>query len=269
MRKITSVVAFLAGCTLAVTPVSAVVTSGGETASSASWDSGSITAWDHVGSIGIASGVYLGNYGGEHWVITAAHVDGGSFSLNGYTYGIQTSVGIAKNPEDGSYNLDLVLHRIDSSDTGALGYLDSLGTLAIGTSDLGVGTDVRLIGYGGEKSWGDNVIAGQIEYPMTQQNGAWGGHAYYTYDADGVEVVVGDSGGGLFYHNGDEWVLAGILSAKSEEQQLALAINLAAYSDQILAAIPGLNVIPEPAAWASMAGMISLLVAANRRSRVR
>src|SRR5437773_2137455 len=42
--------------------------------------------WDHVGTIGGATGVYLGSFGGGSWVITANHVGVGDFTLGGTTY---------------------------------------------------------------------------------------------------------------------------------------------------------------------------------------
>src|SRR4051812_44329093 len=36
--------------------------------------------WDHVGTIGGATGVFLGSYGGNSWVITANHVGAGDFT---------------------------------------------------------------------------------------------------------------------------------------------------------------------------------------------
>ena len=52
----------------------------------ANWTSGwggpEITGWDYVGQVNGASGVYLGN----GWVLTAAHVGAGNFTVAGLSY---------------------------------------------------------------------------------------------------------------------------------------------------------------------------------------
>src|SRR5262249_11495973 len=48
--------------------------------------SGAGTGWDYVGTIVGGSGVFLGNYAGSYWVLTAGHVGAGTFTLGGMTY---------------------------------------------------------------------------------------------------------------------------------------------------------------------------------------
>jgi len=90
---------------LALAPARAVIVSGGDgtqnTTSPGSTPASS-QGWSYVGSVNYsdgslnASGVYLGEYGGSYWVLTANHVatDGlGSYTLNGTTYGFVTGSG--------------------------------------------------------------------------------------------------------------------------------------------------------------------------------
>lgn len=260
----------LALCFIVPLPVRGVQSSGGP-ASTTSWNPGAITAWDYVGSIGQASGVYLGSYGGSHWVITAAHVGSGSFNLGGYSYSAVGGSLVTFNPTDGgTYQPDLAMFRIDAGAQESQSYLDSLGGLAFETSALAAGTDVRLIGHGDNdssatiKSWGDNVIAGKVSFTIGE-DGHYGGVGYYTLDANGVAAVVGDSGGGMFYLLDDElWVLGGIMVAVGdldEEGHGTVIIGLSTYADQILAAIP------EPASLAAISALLVLGSAVVGRCR--
>jgi hypothetical protein len=86
-------------------------------ASIANWDTGwaqpdvepagesYVTGWDYVGQVNGASGVYLGN----GWVLTAAHVSGGDFTLDGITYGM------VDGSDESVGSSDLTLFQISSS----------------------------------------------------------------------------------------------------------------------------------------------------------
>ena len=55
---------------------------------------GSGAPWNHVGTIGGASGVYLGAFGDGYWVLTAAHVGLGNITLNRVTYTAVSGSGV-------------------------------------------------------------------------------------------------------------------------------------------------------------------------------
>jgi hypothetical protein len=89
-----------------------VLASGGTTANT----SGSRTGLplDHVGIVNNGeSGVYLGNFHGKSWVLTANHSGPGSFKLGGITYhAVAGSTHQLVNPD--STPSDIVLFQIDS-----------------------------------------------------------------------------------------------------------------------------------------------------------
>ena len=70
-------------------------------------------AFNHVGIVNHGeSGVYLGNYHGKSWVLTANHVGPGSFELGGVTYrSVEGSGHQLLNP-DGTLS-DILLFQID------------------------------------------------------------------------------------------------------------------------------------------------------------
>ena len=80
------------------------------------WDSGwgesGVTGWDYVGSIGGASGVYLGN----GWVLTAGHVGAGTFILNsGPAAGTYYYDGVSDPIANSNGTADLTLFQLTSS----------------------------------------------------------------------------------------------------------------------------------------------------------
>lgn len=250
----------------------AVQSSGGQTASTTTWAPGETTAWDYVGSIGQPSGVYLGNYGGEHWVLTAGHVGSGTLLLGGHSYSAIGGSAVAINAVGGSaYEPDLLLFRINPGNAIQQAYLDTLAILELVEAPLAITSQVRLVGHGDGssstiiKSWGDNEVSGSANYSIKDTN--YGGLGYYTLDANGVRAVVGDSGGGMFYWTGESWALAGILSAAGSLGEMGggtLAVPLYLYADQILA------IVPEPATLATLSALLALasVLVARRRKHV-
>jgi len=71
------------------------------------WGASDVTGWDYVGTVNGASAVYLGN----NWVITAAHVGAGTFSLGGTSYTVVSgsAQGVTKSNGD---TVDLTLFQI-------------------------------------------------------------------------------------------------------------------------------------------------------------
>ena len=234
-------------------------------------------------------GVYLGNYSGNHWVITAAHVGAGTINFGGISYGLVAgSETRIKNPIGSGLSefTDLTLFKIDSD--------PSLPNLDISLTVPNLGSTVTLIGDGldrassqtswtvdggttpstwteggaspnasgfkslgtSTKRWGTNVITDQGSDTVIDAGFGDSRAIELSYDlaggADEATLATGDSGGALFYKNGSNWELAGILQAiatfsgqpsnTSVFGNLAYAGDLSFYRDEILS----VTAVPEP-----------------------
>ena len=197
---------------------------------------------DHVGIVNNGeSGVYLGNYHGKSWVLTANHSGPGSFVLGGITYNaVAGSAHQLLNPD--STLSDIMLFQIDS-DPG-------LPTLNLAPTSPTNRTQVYLIGFGqsgqpNRSYWIDHggawiptsagdSAANRIGYQWTGvQPGPerWGigsvvgstqginqTRAFCTKFLDQTNNACGtggDSGGGVFVCQGNQWQLIGMLDALS------------------------------------------------------
>jgi hypothetical protein len=224
--------------------------------------------WDYVGRRGNASAVYLG----DRWVLTAFHVRAGSVTLLGQTYLKEPGEGIQiENPPGFGLSpfTDLRMFRL-TEDPGLAPLTISLArppgfseVTLIGhgkTRDGGLtswsvddeGTWVEGLGrYGGYKlgssgkRWGTNwideaiVLSGANGDALSLRAGFDWEQTLYEARAAG-----GDSGGGVFYENGDRWELAGIMQSISTQpgQPGGAAVygdvtniaNLTLYRSQIL-----------------------------------
>lgn len=250
--------------------------------------------WSHVGTIGGATGVYLGSYGGGYWVATATHVGAGNFTLGGVTYTLASGSGVQISGSD------LTLFRITanpglsnltlSSTTPAAGSAVTMignglnrgdqlywsvnqGTTPWTWTQLPGATGADASGYawgsGNTMRWGTNAITGTTTYDI----GTGSTTALYTQFNSGItneaQGATGDSGGAMFYQNGSTWELVGIMGAigtySGQPSSTAVfgnvtyAASIPAYYSAIITAIP------EPADVAAWCGGLVVVFAFWRR----
>lgn len=256
--------------------------------------------WSNVGAIGSASGVYLGNYGGNYWVLTAFHVGAGSIVLDGNTFAPVGGSAVRVLNGDGSV-ADLLLYRISSDPL--------LPTLTLSASrpatssqfvTIGAGLDrapspltgnqlagwtlsgsgaslawqeqpsgeVNIVGYyegaTQTKRWGVNNVEGVVV-----QNYGFGATTALYSDFDIVtgesQGATGDSGGAAFFKNGSTWELAGIMGATgqypNQPAHTAVSGNETYYSDISTYRSFIVTAIPEPADFALIFGSLVVAVA--------
>ncbi len=279
------------GVGMAWTDVSAVIDAGTVSGSPGE-------GWDYVGTVGGASGVYLGEYDGAYWVLTANHVGLGNFTLGADTYSYVAGSG----KQVGS--LDLYVFKIDVT---AGSSLLSLSNLTLSDTSPTVDTPVVLIGNGGAnrgssltywsvnssiwtettsnlanasgykysdgrtRSWGTNNVAGSLVSDGTEM-------LYTVFDARNTEgqAAVGDSGGGMFVYNATtgHWELAGLMTEVATYGgqpsdtvvfgDETYAVDIASYRDEILT-----EVVPEPAGCGLFLIGAAGLLFATRKNRAR
>lgn len=199
--------------------------------------------WANVGMLGIGTGVYVGN----GWVLTAAHVGGGSIVLNGGTYAMLAGSGttltnggaVGKSP-----TADLYMFQLASPPAGLPGV-----TIASATATTGAA--VTMIGSGRDRGaftqW--SVDTGTTPWAWTEVPSGGNAAGYKTLSSRAMrwgtnnvaatglwidasfgdtfmlgttftdlgppsseaQAAYGDSGGGVFRKNGSAWELAGIM----------------------------------------------------------
>ncbi|MEM9420383.1 MAG: PEP-CTERM sorting domain-containing protein [Planctomycetota bacterium] len=229
--------AALAAC-VAATPAGAVVVAGdpGQNApDQTAAPLGFEDAWSRVGSIGGGSGVYLGN----GYVLSARHVGGGNnFIVDGFnhtriagtsvTFSNPTGLGLTEES-------DLWINRFsvpDTSPLSGLGVIDirdaSLETAGSGGIIIGEGlgqatpSPVNVGGgrtgyaWGGSeiRRWGDIGVSGVADEIQAGGRDVAGVVSFSFQEVAGRgNAASGDSGGGLFYLEDGEVVLAGITHA--------------------------------------------------------
>ncbi len=256
-------------------------------------------------------GVYLGNYGGNFWVLTATHVGAGNIFLNGSTRTFVGGSAVTVLNGDNSAT-DLTLYRI-STDPGlpTLNLLSGSNPTAssvvrmVGdgrtegsstftgwgiTVNPGANDDTWAAGAGSDQSgyttigntlgvrWGDSIVGGNTSYNVgTGNTSAF--FMSFTNTTGNSMGQVGDSGGATFHFSSGTWHLAGILGAngifgsgQSPDNQPA---NTAVFGNVTIAAsIPSyysfiITAIPEPSAYAGIAGLMVLVLAFARRKSAR
>jgi hypothetical protein len=271
----------------------AVIVSGGDGSGNLTGDG--VSGWDYVGAVGGASGVYLGSYDGNDWVLTAAHVGAGAFTLNGVSYSAVADSAVPLTGLGGAL-ADLTLFRIDGS--------PGLMTLDLSVSTPLVGQSVTMIGYGvnrdasltywkpdwtettrrlqsmyqgykwtgtSAKRWGTNVVTGTktegaTDYLLTT----------FTSLSGAAQATVGDSGGGVFVMNVSTLELAGVMGLVSSypgqpeltsvDGTQTYSADISRYRSQILNVIAAVATpVPEPRTVALLfLGGVALLARRRR-----
>jgi len=209
---------------------------------SSGWPSGGVDGWNYVGRVSSSSAVYLGN----GWVITAAHVGAGDFTLNGTVYSLISGTATSLTGGD----IDAVLFKVASPPSLPALTIRYLPPVPF-TGQSGA-SQVALIGYGGgSETWGFNTvnsidqsteIQGHLSTDFSTTTGTF---TIGTMSITNPAVVGGgDSGGGDFIYNAatSGWELAGINEA-TEGGNESYFIQLSAYAQQIVD-IAGLSVSP-------------------------
>ncbi|MES2692473.1 MAG: hypothetical protein V4773_03295 [Verrucomicrobiota bacterium] len=243
----------LVGLMLGATVSRAVIVSGGDGTQNTGTPTGGAAGSpvDHVGIVNNGSGVFLGTYGGSHWVLTASHIGAGNFTLSGTTYSLIGGSSVQVRNGDNSLT-DLTLFRISTA--------PALASLTLSTSTPTVGSQVTMVGNGLNRSsgptewdingsawsqipygppagdafgytttpgntmrWGTDNIAGTTINGNNSYNIGTGNTRMFYTSFDGyldaefnvltgqAQGSVGDSGGAVFYKNGSTWELAGIM----------------------------------------------------------
>ena len=199
--------------------------------------------WANVGVLGVGTGVYLGN----RWVLTAAHVGGGSIVLNGGTYAMLAGSGttLTNNGAAGkSPTTDLFMFQVTATPPGLPGVTIASGSAALGAAvtmigsgrDRGAFTEWSVdntttpwtwteVSSGGDAAgyktlgtrsmrWGTNTVAA---------SGLWLDDGFGDVNMLGTtftdlgspsteaQAAYGDSGGPVFHKNGAAWELAGLI----------------------------------------------------------
>jgi hypothetical protein len=259
--------------------------------------------WAHVGSIGGASGVYLGSFGGVPWALTAAHVGAGTLQLDSGSFAAAGAAVVIRNPDGSATDLaafplttapllpnlslasaapaansTVLLIGNGSRESGALRYwsvaVDPTGPGSADTwNELPNATGSNRSGYslgGAGKRWGEALYTSTFDYTLGSATQT--GVATLLVAVNGsAQAAGGDSGGAIFFHNGSSWGLLGIISAVGtlENQPANTAVT---FNQTLGVSIPEyrtalLAAVPEPGHYALGAGALSLLAVIWHRRR--
>jgi Trypsin len=228
------------------------------------WGSSGISGWNYVGNVDGASGVYLGN----NWVITAAHVGAGSFSLDGTSYNMVAGSAVGISDTNGT--ADVTLFRVSQGPAlPSLNIPISEPNSFTGSQD---GDFVAMIGFGGGagETWGLNEVTAadyltNVESYETKDFLTY--YESYNFGQASInnEAVLtgGDSGGGDFIFDAasGQWTLAGVNEAVNSDT--SYMVELSDYEPQI----EEITGVPEPNRLL-LAGLgLMVLVGLNRRAQ--
>jgi hypothetical protein len=214
---------------------------------------------NYVGQIKGASGIYLGN----GWVLTAAHVGAGTFTLNGASYEVIADSAVSFYNASGM-QADLTLFQI----AGLTGEGISLYSGSLVDSEL------YLLGYGGGVfGWGTATIPNNSFYthdandpklPYFSETFVVPSYSYNSINlySGNALAISGDSGGGVFIYDDydGEWKLAGVMVLAGT---VTLGADMNVYGADILAAMT----VPEPSVAMLMAAGLGILLITGKVRR--
>lgn len=258
----------------------------------------------NVGVRGTATAVYLGN----RYVITANHVGVGSVNFGGTTYAAESGTSVRLDNPTGmglSTKTDLVIFRL-ASDPGLPSLDVTTSAPSVGSDFVMIGRgrtrevdetmwdvdtnttpntwtetnippNAEATGYDTTSTrtvrWGENEMAGSQTIDLGSQGDLLS--LYTQFDESGMtheaQSVAGDSGGAVFWKDGSEWKLAGIMNAvggptysgASNQWAYYTAVtfvaDLSQYSDQFI------SLIPEPSVSSLMLVSCSTILFRRRR----
>lgn len=265
--------------------------------------------WNHVvqirnsdGTTPNASGVYLGN----GFILTANHVNGTRYYIEGTEYLVDTSyngTGSKQVTNSSSQGLDLKLVKIQSPPA-----LDGIQMMS--SSQSALGSYSLFIGWGVGKgtpqttdpanqgwTWGNSSTVSERwgrNFTLASNYNEPGNPNTYlvtefdrtvfasptAYNNDVFSLSVGDSGGGLFEYVNSQWMLAGIGDAVSTNGSSYYDRNTGTAGDQpdasFFISMPAhsqdvLNAIPEPGTiplvLAGAALLVFIAIPRQRKSR--
>ena len=126
-------------------PLKAIVIFGGGSAANTvapTGGAGGDPGWGNVGTVNGATGVYLGNYGGGFWALTASHVSGGDITLLGNTYTYVTGSATVVLNGNGS-ETDMTLFRVSSDPSIASPSITNLALASVAPSPVWTSSNAR------------------------------------------------------------------------------------------------------------------------------
>ena len=176
------------------------------------------------GGLGGGSGTYLGFGNGAHWVLTAGHMTAG-LAVTSVIFGGEVIAALGQITHPGSaFADDLGLIQIASAPTGIepirfTAQSDLIGERVIfgGYGLHGDGINGALA-YDGVNRGAENIVDDTRIYGF---GGLW--VTNFTNPTEGSALPLegttapGDSGGGMFWHDGTDWRLAGVTSIGTEQ----------------------------------------------------
>lgn len=180
------------------------------------------------GGLSGGSGTYLGFGNDSHWVLTAGHVTA-ELAVTSVIFGgeVIAALGQITHPGfGGGYANDLGLVQIASAPTGIAPVRFTAQSNLIGERVIfggyglhGTGTSggPGAISYDGANRGAENIVDATQIYG---RGGLW--VTNFTNPTEGPALPLegttapGDSGGGMFWHDGTDWRLAGVTSIGTE-----------------------------------------------------
>ncbi len=233
------------------------------------------------GQLGGGSGTYLGFGNGSHWVLTAGHVTSDN-PITDVRFGGQVipALGQITHFEFSGTRIDLGLVQIASAPTGIspirfTTQSDLIGQRVIfgGYGLHGSGFDRGAIFYDGANRAAENIVDSS---QLFGTSGLW--VTTFTDPSLGPALPFegstagGDSGGGMFWHDGDDWRLAGVTSfgtdrfARYGDEAAFVALHNHISWLEENTGITAITAVPEPTTMLLLSGLAALAMRRRRMS---